>query len=200
MASDVSSDMLEEARRMTVGNTSSYKSYNLNASSTENIFQKSYTSRVSGSSQHCQFRMFGQISPVMLDYSNMEKPGISCPPFSVFFVYLFVLAESCVVMLKSSRFAMNFADGPSKVLKMNQLGLDGAIESVNCDIGLRISATTIALDSYYNKIINYTLMITAVSFIQVLLIIRQMDYSNTGAQAAKVTNQRYPRPITKRRL
>ncbi|KAJ7948332.1 transmembrane E3 ubiquitin-protein ligase 1-like [Quillaja saponaria] len=40
---------------------------------------------------------------------------------------------------------------------------------------------------YYNKAVNYTLMVTFVSFLQVLLLIRQMEHSNTQSGAAKVS-------------
>jgi len=40
---------------------------------------------------------------------------------------------------------------------------------------------------YYTKAMHYTLMVTASSFAQVLLLVRQMDYSNSRSSAVKVS-------------
>lgn len=45
--------------------------------------------------------------------------------------------------------------------------LNGTLKSANCGILVRISASTTHIAAYYAKAVNYTLMITAVSFIQV---------------------------------
>ncbi|XP_031500766.1 transmembrane E3 ubiquitin-protein ligase FLY1-like isoform X3 [Nymphaea colorata] len=50
-----------------------------------------------------------------------------------------------------------------------------------------LNATSINTDVYYNKAVNYTLMVTFVSFLQVLLLIRQMEHSSTQSGAAKVS-------------
>mmetsp|Transcript_5222 Transcript_5222/g.19155 ORF Transcript_5222/g.19155 Transcript_5222/m.19155 type:complete len:558 (-) Transcript_5222:137-1810(-) len=63
----------------------------------------------------------------------------------------------------------------------------GKLESANCFTELSVNATAVALEVYYNKAINYTLMVTFVSFLQVLFLIRQMEYSNTQTGAAKVS-------------
>ncbi|CAI5519336.1 unnamed protein product [Closterium sp. Naga37s-1] len=56
-----------------------------------------------------------------------------------------------------------------------------------CFATLRINATAVDLEAYYNKAVNYTLMVTFISFLQVLFIIRQMEHSNTQSGAAKVS-------------
>ncbi|KAG5377666.1 hypothetical protein IGI04_025508 [Brassica rapa subsp. trilocularis] len=72
----------------------------------------------------------------------------------------------------------------------------------DCFSPLLLNATSINVEVYYNKAVNYTLMVTfvsfcpihhrmtntvAVSFLQVLLLIRQMEHSNTQSGAAKVS-------------
>ncbi|KAG2323644.1 hypothetical protein Bca4012_059115 [Brassica carinata] len=57
----------------------------------------------------------------------------------------------------------------------------------DCFSPLLLNATSINVDVYYNKAVNYTLMVTFVSFLQVLLLIRQMEHSNTQSGAAKVS-------------
>ncbi|KAF5744078.1 RING/U-box superfamily protein isoform 1 [Tripterygium wilfordii] len=71
--------------------------------------------------------------------------------------------------------------------------IEGLMESpsVNddgdCISTLSLNATSVNIEVYYNKAVNYTLMVTFVSFLQVLLLIRQMEHSNTQSGAAKVS-------------
>ncbi|GMG98576.1 hypothetical protein Nepgr_000416 [Nepenthes gracilis] len=71
--------------------------------------------------------------------------------------------------------------------------LDGSMESPSADDDgdclspLLLNATSVNIEVYYNKAVNYTLMVTFVSFLQVLLLIRQMEHSNTQSGAAKVS-------------
>ncbi|XP_048439991.1 transmembrane E3 ubiquitin-protein ligase FLY2 isoform X1 [Pyrus x bretschneideri] len=61
----------------------------------------------------------------------------------------------------------------------------------DCFSPLILNATSVNVEVYYNKAVNYTLMVTFVSFLQVLLLIRQMEHSNTHSctfqGAAKVS-------------
>lgn len=71
--------------------------------------------------------------------------------------------------------------------------LEGLMESPSMDDDgecfppMVLNATSINIEVYYNKAVNYTLMVTFVSFVQVLLLIRQMEHSNTQSGAAKVS-------------
>ncbi|XP_043689231.1 transmembrane E3 ubiquitin-protein ligase FLY2-like isoform X2 [Telopea speciosissima] len=71
--------------------------------------------------------------------------------------------------------------------------LQGLIESQTsddegeCFSSIVLNATSVNIEVYYNKAVNYTLMVTFVSFLQVLLLIRQMEHSNTQSGAAKVS-------------
>ncbi|XP_055823381.1 transmembrane E3 ubiquitin-protein ligase FLY2 isoform X2 [Solanum dulcamara] len=71
--------------------------------------------------------------------------------------------------------------------------LEGLMESPSvdddgdCFSPMLLNATSINIEVYYNKAVNYTLMVTFVSFLQVLLLIRQMEHSNTQSGAAKVS-------------
>ncbi|CAJ1978911.1 unnamed protein product [Sphenostylis stenocarpa] len=57
----------------------------------------------------------------------------------------------------------------------------------DCFSPLQLNVTSINIEVYYNKAVNYTLMVTFISFLQVLLLIRQMEHSNTQSGAAKVS-------------
>ncbi|XP_062007640.1 transmembrane E3 ubiquitin-protein ligase FLY2 [Rosa rugosa] len=57
----------------------------------------------------------------------------------------------------------------------------------DCFSPLILNATSVNVEVYYNKAVNYTLMVTFISFLQVLLLIRQMEHSNTQSGAAKVS-------------
>jgi uncharacterized protein YhhL (DUF1145 family) len=71
--------------------------------------------------------------------------------------------------------------------------LEGLMESPavdddgECFSSLLLNATSLNVEAYYNKAVNYTLMVTFISFLQVLLLIRQMEHSNTQSGAAKVS-------------
>ncbi|KAL3322725.1 hypothetical protein AABB24_040024 [Solanum stoloniferum] len=71
--------------------------------------------------------------------------------------------------------------------------LEGLIESPSVDADgdcfspMLLNATSVNIEVYYNKAVNYTLMVTFISFLQVLLLIRQMEHSNTQSGAAKVS-------------
>ncbi|OAY83646.1 transmembrane E3 ubiquitin-protein ligase 1-like [Ananas comosus] len=56
-----------------------------------------------------------------------------------------------------------------------------------CFSPILLNATSLNIEVYYNKAVNYTLMVTFISFLQVLLLIRQMEHSNTQSGAAKVS-------------
>ncbi|XP_057461591.1 transmembrane E3 ubiquitin-protein ligase FLY2-like [Actinidia eriantha] len=71
--------------------------------------------------------------------------------------------------------------------------IEGLMESPSvdddgdCFSPMLLNATSVNVEVYYNKAVNYTLMVTFVSFLQVLLLIRQMEHSNTQSGAAKVS-------------
>ncbi|KAL2610680.1 hypothetical protein R1flu_029253 [Riccia fluitans] len=60
-------------------------------------------------------------------------------------------------------------------------------EDGECFSPLAVNATSVNVEVYYNKAVNYTLMVTFISFLQVLFLIRQMEHSNTQSGAAKVS-------------
>ncbi|XP_078433627.1 transmembrane E3 ubiquitin-protein ligase FLY2-like isoform X2 [Wolffia australiana] len=71
--------------------------------------------------------------------------------------------------------------------------LEGIMESPSinedgdCFSTISLNATSVNIELYYNKAVNYTLMVTFISFLQVLLLIRQMEHSSTQSGAAKVS-------------
>jgi hypothetical protein len=75
----------------------------------------------------------------------------------------------------------------------DQYHIEGLMESPavdddgDCFSPLQLNATSVNIEVYYNKAVNYTLLVTFVSFLQVLLLIRQMEHSNTQSGAAKVS-------------
>ncbi|XP_061352154.1 transmembrane E3 ubiquitin-protein ligase FLY2-like [Gastrolobium bilobum] len=75
----------------------------------------------------------------------------------------------------------------------DQFHLEGLMESPSADDDgdcfspLLLNATSVRIEVYYNKAVNYTLMVTFISFLQVLLLIRQMEHSSTQSGAAKVS-------------
>ena len=43
---------------------------------------------------------------------------------------------------------------------------DGALESANCGVHLKVNTTSVQLQAYYTKAMNYTLMVTLLAFLQ----------------------------------
>ena len=68
----------------------------------------------------------------------------------------------------------------------HQISLSGNITSTNCGFALHVNATAMNFEVYYTKAMHYTLMVTAASFMQVLLLVRQIDYSNSRVCAHTV--------------
>ena len=48
-----------------------------------------------------------------------------------------------------------------------QILMNGTLTSRNCGLSVQISAASVQVEKYYSKAVNYTLMMTAVSFFQV---------------------------------
>lgn len=63
----------------------------------------------------------------------------------------------------------------------------GYIISSNCDVAWHVNTTTIHLEQYYAKAVHYSLSTTAITFLQVVLLFRQMDATSTPASAARVS-------------
>jgi len=68
-----------------------------------------------------------------------------------------------------------------------QLEMGGKIKSASCNISLDVEALTLSFDLYYTKAINYVVMVAISSFVQIILLIRQIEYSNTQTGASKVS-------------
>ncbi|KAL1203169.1 Transmembrane E3 ubiquitin-protein ligase FLY1 [Cardamine amara subsp. amara] len=87
-----------------------------------------------------------------------------------------------------SRVASNENNGDKNYYHMEGLmESPGVGDDGDCFSPLLLNATSVNVEVYYNKAVNYTLMVTFVSFLQVLLLIRQMEHGNTQSGAAKVS-------------
>jgi hypothetical protein len=70
---------------------------------------------------------------------------------------------------------------------LEAISLSGNLSSVDCNLYMTVNATAMNFEVYYSKAIHYTLMVTAASFCQVLLLVRQIEYSNSRSSAVKVS-------------
>ncbi|XP_020574033.1 transmembrane E3 ubiquitin-protein ligase 1-like isoform X3 [Phalaenopsis equestris] len=87
-----------------------------------------------------------------------------------------------------SRISSRQADGEHDCYHLEGLMESPVVEDDGeCFSPILINATSLNVEVYYNKAVNYTLMVTFISFLQVLLLIRQMEHSNTQSGAAKVS-------------
>ncbi|KAH7429115.1 hypothetical protein KP509_09G031600 [Ceratopteris richardii] len=102
------------------------------------------------------------------------------------------LDKDCKIQMAAhlSQVTSDFKGGESdhQAFQMQGILESATIESDDlCFSSIAINATSINIELYYNKAVNYTLMVTFISFLQVLCLIRQMDHSNTQSGAAKVS-------------
>ncbi|XP_068656687.1 transmembrane E3 ubiquitin-protein ligase FLY1-like isoform X2 [Aristolochia californica] len=87
-----------------------------------------------------------------------------------------------------SRISSGLNDGDHERFHLEGLMESPALdEDGECLSPIVLNATSVNIEVYYNKAVNYTLMVTFVSFLQVLLLIRQMEHSHTQSGAAKVS-------------
>ncbi|KAG0481560.1 hypothetical protein HPP92_012418 [Vanilla planifolia] len=87
-----------------------------------------------------------------------------------------------------TRLSSSQADGEHDCFHLEGLMESPAVEDDGeCFSPIMLNVTSLNVEVYYNKAVNYTLMVTFISFFQVLLLIRQMEHSNTQSGAAKVS-------------
>jgi len=92
------------------------------------------------------------------------------------------------IAAKVVRVSSNPNDGEHEKYRLEGLVESPAVDDDGeCFSPILLNATSLNVEVYYNKAVNYTLMVTFISFLQVLLLIRQMEHSNTQSGAAKVS-------------
>lgn len=68
--------------------------------------------------------------------------------------------------------------------KSPALRLNGTLTSSSCGVSLRIGAAETRIELYFSKAVHYSLMIAFVTFIQIALLVRQMESTSQPAAAA----------------
>ncbi|KAL6657997.1 hypothetical protein ACP70R_005777 [Stipagrostis hirtigluma subsp. patula] len=92
------------------------------------------------------------------------------------------------IAAKVVRVSSNLNEGEHEKYRLEGLVESPAVDDDGeCFSPILLNATSLNVEVYYNKAVNYTLMVTFISFLQVLLLIRQMEHSNTQSGAAKVS-------------
>lgn len=100
--------------------------------------------------------------------------------------------KDCKVQM-AAHISQVFSDYKNSERDHQAYQMQGLLESATietddtCFSSVVLNATSINAELYYNKAVNYTLMVTFISFLQVLCLIKQMDHSNTQSGAAKVS-------------
>jgi len=65
--------------------------------------------------------------------------------------------------------------------------MKGVMKSPNCNIAFEVDSASIVFSTYYSKAINYVVMVALAAFAEIILTIRQMEYTNTQSGAVKVS-------------
>ena len=77
----------------------------------------------------------------------------------------------------------NFMDeGQDELVEMK-----GVFSASQCNTNMTLILSTLDTETLFGKAINYTLMVTVVAFIQVIVLIRQMEMTSTQAGARRVS-------------
>jgi len=68
-----------------------------------------------------------------------------------------------------------------------KIEMSGLMVSPSCQVLMESTAASVPISNYYSKWINYVVMVSFSSFIQILVLIKQMEYTGTQAGASKVS-------------
>jgi len=69
----------------------------------------------------------------------------------------------------------------------NNYTTGGTFVSLWCNVAMEINAGSVHLSDYLSKWINYVVMVSLSSFVQILVLIKQMEYTGTQAGASKMS-------------
>lgn len=65
--------------------------------------------------------------------------------------------------------------------------MTGVLSSPNCNLSLRLEGESFQLEKYYTKAVHYTLVVAIVTFLQILLLIKQIEGTSTPATSMRVS-------------
>eukprot|EP01132_Coremiostelium_polycephalum_P008044 gene8044-9892_t len=68
-----------------------------------------------------------------------------------------------------------------------QLSITGFLDSRECDVFLYIDAQSVKMQEHKSKWLKYVIMVSLASFIQIFVLIKQMDFSGTQSGASKIS-------------
>eukprot|EP00210_Caulerpa_lentillifera_P001962 g1883.t1 len=80
-----------------------------------------------------------------------------------------------------------FPDSAHPQQYIGRIHMTGGVYSPNCNISLSVSASSFHLEKHYSKAVHYTLITAIVTFIQILLMIKQMEGTSTPATSMRVS-------------
>lgn len=91
-------------------------------------------------------------------------------------------SSSTMMEENSSTLEDGVVGGQDELVEMN-----GRFSSDECNTHLNIMLSTLDTETLFGKAINYTLLVTFVAFMQVVVLIRQMEMTSTQAGASRVS-------------
>eukprot|EP01117_Protostelium_nocturnum_P001839 TRINITY_DN1230_c0_g1_i5.p2 TRINITY_DN1230_c0_g1~~TRINITY_DN1230_c0_g1_i5.p2 ORF type:complete len:593 (+),score=179.91 TRINITY_DN1230_c0_g1_i5:213-1781(+) len=68
-----------------------------------------------------------------------------------------------------------------------QLEFDGIIYSPECNFGFKVESSSVAISKIQRKAINYALITSIATVIQIILVIKQIDYTSTQSMIIRVS-------------
>lgn len=91
------------------------------------------------------------------------------------------------VSLNDSTSETSFANSAHPQQHLGRVQMTGEIYSPNCNVSLSINASSFHLEKHYSKAVHYTLVTAIITFIQILLMIKQMEGTSTPATSMRVS-------------
>jgi hypothetical protein len=74
-----------------------------------------------------------------------------------------------------------------KIRTSINLQMEGELIGLNCNSTIRISESTFSLEMFYEKAVHYSVMASLITFIQILALIYQMNFTSTQSSASRVS-------------
>jgi hypothetical protein len=74
-----------------------------------------------------------------------------------------------------------------KIRRSIILNMEGELIGLTCNSTIYLSETTFSVETFYDKAVRYSVMANVVTFIQILALIYQMNFTSTQSAAARVS-------------
>jgi len=130
------------------------------------------------------FQRINNFSDIEVPARNMQFYGPALRPGQALSSACFMVGRLSAEPEPEQGEVQGDGDGDDDDKNMN---LIGTISSPACGMQVHVNSTSLNFAKYYVKATHYTLMVSLASFLQMVFLVRQMEYSGTQANSAKIS-------------